>query len=358
MKEWYLIGNNTKPNMIGGYENQAFLDYKDDAFAESLDTDIAKSVILYNYDLSESTEIRCIVQGNSADTQLKSMERVGLFVRGTVKAGMYIFYENRYWLITGYPSYNGIYEKAVMQLCQYKLRWQNAKGEIIERWICASSAAKYDTGEKSNSTIVLSTDNLTLLLPNDDESLDLDGKRVFIDKREVNPTKVYKITRTDSILYDFGEEHGGILSFIADKTELNTTTDRQDLRLCDYIEVSDDTPNPSEDPTTPPENPDEMTDLRATITFKDSQELKIGGTTKTLTGSFVDSDDNVTTDIGIWEVITIDELLPYLKYTITDNTLKINVLDTDLIDSKVRIMFSSADSTVSTYLDFDVVSMF
>ena len=264
---------NTRPNITGGFENDAFLDYKDDAFAESLDTDIAKTVILHNYDLSESTEIRCIIQGNSADTQLKSMERIGLFVRGTVKAGMYIFYENRYWLITGYPSYNGIYEKAVMQLCQYKLRWQNAKGEIIERWICASSAAKYDTGEKSNSTIVLSTDNLTLLLPNDDESLDLDGKRVFIDKREVNPTKVYKITRTDSVLYDFGEEHGGILSFIADKTELNTTTDRQDLRICDYIEISDE----DTDPTTPPENPDEMTDLSAVITFSGKQELKIGG---------------------------------------------------------------------------------
>lgn len=357
MKEWYLIGSNTKPNMIGGYENQAFLDYKDDAFAESLDTDIAKTVILHNYDLSESTEIRCIIQGNSADTQLKSMERVGLFVRGTVKAGMYIFYENRYWLITGYPSYNGIYEKAVMQLCQYKLRWQNASGKIVERYGNFTSASKYDTGEKSNSTIVLSTDNLTILLPNDDESLDLDGKRVFIDKREVNPTKVYKITRTDSVLYDFGEEHGGILSFIADKTELNTTTDRQDLRLCDYIEIDDNTDTPS-DPTTPPENPDEMTDLRASITFKGSQELKIGGSTKTLTGSFVDSDGNATTDIGAWEVITIDELLPYLEYTIDGNTLKIKVLDTYLIDSKVRIMFSSADGTVSTYLDFDVVSMF
>lgn len=353
MKEWYLIGSNTSPNMTGGYENQGFLDCRDDAFAESLQTEIATDVILYNCDLSEATELRCIIQGNSADTQLKSMERIGLFVRGTVKAGMYIFFENRYWLITGYPSYNGIYEKAVMQLCQYKLRWQNAKGEIIERWLNATSSSKYDMGETGNSTIVLTSDNLLLLLPNDDESLDLDGKRVFIDKREVNPTKVYKITRTDSVLYDYGE-HGGILSFIADKTELNTTTDRQDLRICDYIEVSDDT----EDPTTPPENPDEMTDLRATITFKGSQELKIGGSTKTLTGSFVDSDGNTTTDIGVWEVITIDELLPYLEYTIDRNTLKINVIDTDLIDSKIRIMFSSADNTVSTYLDFDVVSMF
>ena len=353
MKEWYLMSN-TKPSMLGGFENEYYTNFKEIAFAESLDTDIAKTVILHNYDLSESTEIRCIIQGNSADTQLKSMERIGLFVRGTVKAGMYIFYENRYWLITGYPSYNGIYEKAVMQLCQYKLRWQNAKGEIIERYINATSSSKYDVGETGNSTIMLTSDNLTLLLPDDDESLDLDGKRVFIDKRKVNPTKVYKITRTDSVLYDYGEEHGGILSFIADKTELNTTTDRQDLRLCDYIEIDD-----SSDSTIPPENPDEMTDLSAKITFKGSQELKIGGTTKTLIGSFTDSNGNVASNIGIWEIVTIDELYPYIDYSISGNTLKIRVLVNDFATiGKVRIKFSNARKTSSAYLDFDIASAF
>lgn len=356
MKEWYLIDRPSTTS--GGYENEALNDYRDDAMYDMLETELASTVILHNYDLSESTEIRCIIQGNSADTQLKSMERVGLFVRGTVKAGMYIFYENRYWLITGYPSYNGIYEKAVMQLCQYKLRWQNAKGEIIERFISTSSASKYDIGETGNSTIILTSDNLTLLLPNDEESLNLYGKRVFIDKR-TPPEKVYKITRSDDVLYDYGEEHGGVLSFIADKTELNTTTDRQDLRLCDYIEIDDSNSTDSEAPTpSDPENPDKTTDLSAKITFKGTQELKIGGSTKTLTGGFTDANGNTTTDIGTWEVITIDELLPYLEYTIDENTLKINVLDTDLIDSKVRIMFSSADNTISTYLDFDVVSMF
>ena len=349
IKEWYLITPNTSPNITGGFENDAFLDYKDDAFAESLDTDIAKTVILYNYDLSESTEIRCIIQGNSADTQLKSMERIGLFIRGTVKAGMYIFYENRYWLITGYPSYNGIYEKAVMQLCQYKLRWQNASGEIIERWICTSSAAKYDTGEKSNSTIVLSTDNLTLLLPNDDESLDLDGKRVFIDKRKVNPTKVYKITRTDSVLYDFGEEHGGILSFIADKTELNTTTDRQDLRICDYIEVSEDT---EEDPTTPPENPNETTDLSAVILG--NKNLKVGFS-RTYTVKFTDVDGNAVEwdNTYSWNVVSDFEV----GQEIDGNTIKLLVDNEDLIDEKFKLQVLN-NSVVNSEIIITIVNVY
>ena len=327
MKEWYLIGNNTKPNMLGGFENQSFTDYKDDAFAESLETDIGKTVTLHNYDLSKSTEIRCIIQGNSADTQLKSMERIGLFVRGTVKAGMYVFFENKYWLIIGYPSYNGIYEKAVMQLCQYKLRWQNANGEIIERYCNATSASKYDTGETGGSTIILTSDNLTLLLPNDDESLDLDGKRVFIDKRKINPTKVYKITRTDSVLYDYGEEHGGVLSFIADKTELNTNTDNQELRICDYI-----------DPTfhpTPEENPDETTVLTDNVkaTISGNKNLKVGYA-RTYTTTFTDSEGNVVDDVDFsWNVVSDFEV----GQVVNGNEIELLVEDEEFVDEKFKL---------------------
>ena len=348
MKEWYLIGSNTSPNMTGGYENQGFLDCRDDAFAESLQTEIATDAILYNCDLSEATEVRCIIQGNSADTQLKSMERIGLFVRGTVKAGMYIFFENRYWLITGYPSYNGIYEKAVMQLCQYKLRWQNAKGEIIERFGNFTSSSKYDMGETGNSTIVLTSDNLMILLPNDDESLDLDGKRVFIDKREVNPTKVYKITRTDSVLYDYGE-HGGILSFIADKTELNTTTDRQDLGICDYMEVSDET---EEDPTTPPENPDEMTDL--TIAISGNKNLKVGFS-RTYTATITDIDGNAGEwdNSYSWNVVSDFEVGQELD----SNAIKLLVEDEDLVDEVFSLQVIK-DSSVVTEIEITVISVF
>ena len=38
MQDWYLITPNTRPNLTGGYENDAYNDYKDDEFAEILDT--------------------------------------------------------------------------------------------------------------------------------------------------------------------------------------------------------------------------------------------------------------------------------------------------------------------------------
>ena len=349
MKEWYLT--NPKPNITSGYENDALSDYAQDNFTDVLETKFSDTALLFNYSLSESKEIKCIIQGNIANTQLKSMERTILVPIGTLHSGDYVFFEDEYWIVDGRPGNNKSYEKATLKECQYKLRWQKDDGTIIERWVYLTSSSKYDVGENGNNTIVLTSNNYLITIPNDEDSMTLDGKRVFIDLSDI-PEKVFKITRNDDVLFAHGS-HGGTLNLIADKTEFNKETDNQELRLCDYIDSSPTTP-PSE-----PSTPDETEDLYAKITFKGVQELKIGGNAKTLTGSFVDKDGDITSDIGVWDVVTIDELKPYVDYKITDNILKIKVLENDFADSgKVRITFSNSDGTVSTYLDFEITTIF
>ena len=347
MKEWYL--NCPSPNITSGYENDALSEYAQDNFTDVLETTFSDTALLFNYSLSESKEIKCINQGNIANTQLKSMERTILVPIGTLYSGDYIFFEDEYWIVDGRPGNNKSYEKATLKECQYKLRWQKDDGTIIERWANLTSSSKYDVGENGNNTIILTSNNYLIIIPNDKDSMTLDGKRVFIDLSDV-PEKVFKITRNDDVLFAHGS-HGGTLNLIADKVELNKESDNQELRICDYIDSS----------TTPPQptTPDETEDLSAKITFKGSQELKIGGNYKTLTGSFVDKDGNTTSDIGEWTVVTIDELEPYVDYTITDNILKIKILENDFADSgKVRITFSNSDGTVSTYLDFEITTIF
>lgn len=347
MKEWYL--NCHSPNITSGYENDALSEYAQDNFTDVLETTFSDTALLFNYSLSESKEIKCVIQGNIANTQLKSMERTILVPIGTLHSGDYIFFEDEYWIVDGRPGNNKSYEKATLKECQYKLRWQKDDGTIIERWVYLTSSSKYDVGENGNNTIILTSNNYLITIPNDEDSMTLDGKRVFIDLSDV-PEKVFKITRNDDVLFAHGS-HGGTLNLIADKVEFNKEKDNQELRLCDYI---DSTPTPSE-PTTP----DETEDLSVKITFKGSQELKIGGNAKSLTGSVVDKDGNTTSDIGEWTVVTIDELEPYVDYTITDNILKIKILENDFSDSgKVRITFSNSDGTVSTYLDFEITTIF
>ena len=326
MQEWYLMTPETRPNITGGFENDAFLDYKEDAFAEALSTDIAKTVILCNSDMTEIGETRVIIMDNLANTQLKSIERSVFAVVGTLKAGMYIKFENQYWLISGYPGNNGVCEKATAILCQYELIWQDDDGKIIRRWANFTSASKYDNGRSGNSTIILTSNNFTIWIPEDDDGTTLDGRRVFIDRVKTGqlPTKVFEITRSDDVLYLFGKEHGGILSFIADKDELNKVTDRQDLWICNYKSPIT--------PTLPPSEPDNPP-TSVTITGGDTLRY---GRLKTWTVAFSDSENqpsftwNVKSDFKITQNITGNKI--QLKCTddkAIDCTFILQVLDNE-----------------------------
>ena len=340
MKEWYLLTSDTRPNSIGGYENDAFVDYKDDAFQEALQTGIATTATLYNCNLTDSKEIRCVIQDNTASTQLKSLERTILVSIGTLKAGMYVLFENRYWLITGYPGNNKIYEKATMILCQYKLRWQDDTGKIIERWANFTSASKYDTGRSGNQTIVLTSNNFTIWIPEDDDSATLDNRRVFIDRDVDNPKKVFEITRSDDVLYLYGEDHGGILSFIADKDELNLEADRPDLGLCDY-----------KPPRPLPPEPDETTDLSAVISG--NNKLKCGFD-RDYTVEFIDSKGKVHNDTTFsWNVISDFEV----TQTITGNTITLFVDDEGCIGSSFLLQVIVGE-TVLAEIPIDVIEAF
>ena len=326
MQKWYLMTPETRPNITGGFENDAFLDYKEDAFAEALSTDIAKTVILCNSDMTEIGETRVIIMDNLANTQLKSIERSVFAVIGTLKAGMYMKFENQYWLISGYPGNNGVCEKATAILCQYELIWQDDDGKIIRRWANFTSASKYDNGRSGNSTIILTSNNFTIWIPEDDDGTTLDGRRVFIDRVKTGqlPTKVFEITRSDDVLYLFGKDHGGILSFIADKDELNKVTDRQDLWICNYKSPTT--------PTLPPSEPDNPT-TSVTITGGDTLRY---GRAKTWTVTFSDSENqpnftwNVKSDFKITQTITDNKIqLKCTEDKAIDCTFTLQVLDNE-----------------------------
>lgn len=281
--------------------------------------------------------------------------------------GDYVKWNNQFWLVTLVDVDEKTWNRGYMYLCTVPLRWQNSEGKIIERYAYSEDFTKYSSGTTGNNTITIGDNQYGLTLPIDSETRKLKRDMRFpIDFEDAEQPDIYELTNRKVNLNNneyFGR--GGTMvvtmsydAFNKDKDKRVIMENGNEVWICDYNEVNTDNTDTPTTPSTPDENPNETTVLIAKITFKGSQELKIGGSTKTLTGSFVDADGNTTTDVGVWEIITIDELLPYLEYSIDGNTLKINVLDTDFIDSKVRIMFSSADNTVSTYLDFDVVSMF
>lgn len=240
-----------------------------------------------------------------------------------IKIGEYLHdtKDDTYWLIYNSFNVNNVHYEGKMIQCNYLLRWQLANGEIIERYSNIVSASKYDVGETGNSTLVLSSNNYTILIGYCEEGFELEGKRVFIDMKPTKPTKVFKITRSDDVLYNSGNM-GSLLSFIADKTELNTNKDNQELGICDYIDPSSPLP-----PT--PSEPDETTDLRCVITG--NADLR-NGYNRTYTAKIQDKNGNdISWDNSayLWRVLS-DFLV---EQTITGNKIKLKVSNESLIGS-------------------------
>ena len=265
-----------------------------------------------------------------------------------VKIGDYIHdtKDDTYWLVYNSFNVNDVHYEGKLIQCNYLLKWQLSNGKVVERWANIVSASKYDTGETGNATIVLSSNNFTVLIGFCEEGYELEGKRVFIDKRNVNPEKVFKMTRGDDVLFDSGNM-GSLFSFIADKTELNKDEDRPDLKLCNYIEI-----DTEDSPTTPPENPDEMTDLRVVISG--NKNLK-AGFSRTYTATITDMDGNAVEwdNTYSWNVVSDFEV----GQEETNNKITLLVEDEELIGSSFILQVFSDNNGVIGQITITVAEL-
>ena len=254
-----------------------------------------------------------------------------------IKIGEYLYdtKDDTYWLIYNSFNVNDVHYEGKMIQCNYLLRWQLSNGEIINRWANIVSASKYDVGETGNSTLILSSNNYTVLIGYCEEGFELEGKRVFIDMKPTKPTKVFKITRSDDVLYNSGNM-GSLLSFIADKTEFNPNDDNQELRICDYNK------NTTPLPPTPPE-PDETTDLRCVISG--NTNLK-NGYRRSYSVTFTDTNGNAVDWKNVdykWKIISDFDV----KQTFIDNKITVSVNDENLIGGSFLVQIVVGESVLS-----------
>lgn len=309
---------------------------------EELEHDTSYSPTMYFYDAENEKDDRLAnfrVYGRKNSSLNGNYMNYLTTYDNPVKIGDYIHdtKDDTYWLVYTAFNVNDIEYTGKLIQCNYLLKWQLSDGKIVQRWTNIVSASKYDTGENGNSTIVLSSNNFTILMGYCDEALELEEKRVFIDIRKV-PKKVFKITRGDDVLYNAGSM-GMLLSFIADKVELNKETDNQELRLCNYIDSSP-TPTPPK-----PSNPDETAVLNANISG--TTNLRIG-VTRTYTATLSDKDGNAVqwddTKYG-WNVTSDFDV----KQTVTENKISLTVEDEDFIDSSfiLSVIKLDDDSVIS-----------
>ncbi len=342
-KEWYLL--TTPYDQLSGYETDAFDDFAAEGFAEALDSFIGIDVELYSNDMSECTAIRAVIQRTVQDTKLNAMNRHMLVPIGTCKAGMYVKYKNRFWLITNIVDDNGMYEKAVLAICNYLLTWMTADGEVVQRWANVLSASQYNNGETEHRYYTLKTDQLLISLSNDEKCVMLEsGQRFIIDKRIdiyskeipddiVSDTSfhviTYEITRNDSVLYNY--EDSGHYEILVTQDEQHESDgyyviDGNGYWLCPY-------PYPSVDNVIPDRQEPEVTNAKI-VYDSDTIYLDLGA--GEFTAVFYDSDGNVVEGIEpSWEINC--DFIDLLQIDYINNTIIISASDYSLLNRSFEL---------------------
>lgn len=252
--EWYLM----KDQNLGGVESDEFIEGAGGAFEDIVNSALGEDVEICNYDLTVRKPARVVVQGVVADTRLNALQRKILAPIGTMKAGQYVYYKKRYWLIIGIVDDNHFYEKGVAMICNYQLSWLNEQGKPVQRWVNASSASQYNNGETSTVNMYYRSDQLMILMPQDEECLFIPhGQRFVLDMRTRNyekgfskgticdtskPLITYYMSRIDNVLFDYVDS--GHAQFMATQDEQHETDgyyviDGKGYWLCDVPEKDD-----------------------------------------------------------------------------------------------------------------------
>lgn len=220
-------------------------------------------------------------KGNNASTQTVNVITINdddKFQQGSI-----LTYDNDYWLCLTCFEYHKLYLKGLFQRCNYKMRWQNKAGDIIERWACVQDASAYNSGTDGNKTLQIGADQVMVYIPCDEETVTMArDKRFMIDCNTEFPT-TYTLTRIDTT----GRTVDGVgyCIWLLTESQLNNQTDNIELMICDYFE-------------------NEPLDI---ITYSGKPQVRSGGVAKKFTAN--------TDELVVWSLILMAEQQDYITLT-------------------------------------------
>lgn len=255
--------------------------------------------------------------------------------------GDYVVWNNQNWLITLLDPDEKTWNRGYMYLCTVPLRWQNSKGNIIERWGYSEDFTKYSSGVTGNSILQVGDNQCGLTLPIDNETRNLKRDMRFpIDLDDVDVPDVYKLTNRKVNLNNnqyFGR--GGIMSttlsfasFDKSKDEFIMLDDGSHAWICDYH-----SPVPLPEPSVP----NETTDLSVVISGGSTLRC---GRTKTWTVVFKDRNGNEVTDCDFkWNVVSDYPIMQ----SINGKKIQLKIDDEQLIDCSFLLSVTIGDSVVA-----------
>ena len=192
---------------------------------------------------------------------------------------------NQYWICTELHNVNHIHVGGKLTMCNWFLKWQNDKGEVLEYPCNDINSTQYNSGEAGDKTMTLGSAQHMATVQATPDTIDIRSPLRFFVSRDY--TIPFRVTQNDTVSNNYGNG----LCKITLTQDLLQPDDRPDLGLCDYKE-----------PAPLPPKPDETTDLSAVI--RGANKLKCGFD-RDYTVEFKNSEGNIQTEVDFtWKIVS------------------------------------------------------
>ncbi|MDR2357869.1 MAG: hypothetical protein LBD92_07305 [Oscillospiraceae bacterium] len=135
----------------------------------------------------------------------------------TIKAGEIVRFADAYWLVTDEDSDSEIYQKAVMQRCNYILKFRDDTGTAVERYCVIVSNLRYQMGEHTRDMLTVGNTHLQLFVSKDSKTRQISRKtRFIVDDIDAHEKLTFEVTMPDRVT---GIINGhGIYKFMVQET--------------------------------------------------------------------------------------------------------------------------------------------
>lgn len=241
---------------------------------------------------------------------------------------VYSSLSDEYLICTESFNIDNIHWQGKVTLCNWILKWQNNKGDILEYPCFDINATQYNSGEMSNKWFTVGSSQHLLMLPYDENTIVLKSpQRFFLDRDMTNPTS-FVVTQNDNTSMHYGKK--GIVRLTVFECATNNDTDRFDLGICDYID-KDDLKNDNG-------NDNDKRDIRSIISY-DTTVVKSGGDYQSFIGRFFDDRDIELTDVvSKWEIVC--DFKDVLDTNVDGNKITIGIDNDAYIDEEFKLILT------------------
>lgn len=251
--------------------------------------------------------------------------------------GDYVFWNKRYWLITLADPDDKTWNRGYMHLCTGLLRWQNEKGEIIERWGYSEDLKHSSSGISANEVVTVGDSRYDFILPIDSETGKLKRDMRFpMDFEDSEEPDIYKLTNRNVKPNDEScSGRGGTMTvtlsfdvFHRDRDKKVLLGNGTEVWICDYrASIS---PSPSDADNT-------------VFSISGSPRLK-KGVIKTYTAHFTGRrGENVTPPPFLWNVVCDCDIVQ----TVDGNNIQLQALDKESINKTLELQLIVGSSAAA-----------